>query len=280
MADKYLIASEARQLILNGKAPSDMHVSGYLDLGDCTGLTSLPEGLTVGGHLYLGGCTGLTALPAGLTVSGDLYLCGCTGLTSLPAGLTVSGDLHLNGCTGLTSLPEGLTVSGYLYLYGCTGLTALPEGLTVGGHLYLGGCTGLLHPSTMTGVRGWLERNAVAVDGDGYVTLYKRVSSAHLTQEGEPWETRWTPGTTLVHPAWNPASGECGGGKYHACSKPIYCQEFRCGRDDKHIAIRVHVDELWAWERPRYLFKIGFQRATVLYECDRNGAELCRGGNG
>lgn len=33
---------------------------GYLDLGGCTGLTALPEGLTVGGSLYLGGCTGLT----------------------------------------------------------------------------------------------------------------------------------------------------------------------------------------------------------------------------
>jgi hypothetical protein len=259
MADKYLTASEARQLILNGKAPSDMHVSGYLNLGDCTGLTSLPEGLTVGGHLYLRGCTGLTALPA---------------------GLTVSGDLDLGGCTGLTSLPAGLTVSGYLDLGGCTGLTALPEDLTVGGHLDLDGCMGLLRPSKQPGVAGWLERNAVAVDGDGYVILYKRVSAAYLTQEERPWETQWTPGTTLVHPAWNPASGECGGGKYHACSRPIYCQEFRCGTGDKYIAIRVHVDDLWAWDNPQYLFKIGFQRGTVLYECDRSGAELCGGNNG
>jgi hypothetical protein len=29
---------------------------GYLDLQDCTSLTSLPDGLTVGGSLYLTGC--------------------------------------------------------------------------------------------------------------------------------------------------------------------------------------------------------------------------------
>ena len=97
---------------------------GSLDLGGCTGMTALPEGLTVGGWLYLGGCTGLTALPEGLTVGDWLYLGGCTGLTALPEGLTVGGSLDLGGCTGLTQesytrLREGDYVAGrYLYADG------------------------------------------------------------------------------------------------------------------------------------------------------------------
>ena len=64
----------------------------WLDLGGCTGLTALPDGLTVGGRLDLSGCTGLTALPAGLTVGGWLGLSGCTGLTNIiRAGLDMRG---------------------------------------------------------------------------------------------------------------------------------------------------------------------------------------------
>ena len=113
---------------------------GYLDLENCTGITSLPEGLTVGGYISLGG-TGITSLPKGLTVGDTLYLRG-TGITSLPEGLAVGGSLDLRG-TGITSLPEGLTVGGYLNLEDCTGITSLPEGLTVGGGLDLEDCTGI-----------------------------------------------------------------------------------------------------------------------------------------
>ena len=56
------------------------YYGGDLDLENCTGITSLPEGLTVGGYLYLRG-TGITSLPEGLTVGGYLDLRG-TGITS------------------------------------------------------------------------------------------------------------------------------------------------------------------------------------------------------
>ena len=51
----------------------DLTVGGWLDMGGCTGITALPDGLTVGGSLYLGGCTGITALPDGLTVGGKIF---------------------------------------------------------------------------------------------------------------------------------------------------------------------------------------------------------------
>jgi hypothetical protein len=47
----------------HGITTENLNVGGSLDLGGCTGLTSLPENLNVGGSLYLGGCTGLTSLP-------------------------------------------------------------------------------------------------------------------------------------------------------------------------------------------------------------------------
>ena len=146
-----------------------------LDLGKCTGLTILPEGLVVREMLYLGKCTGLQKnkdkllplllekvkegeigglnlwgwplgdgdFPKGLKVVEGLELVDCTGLTSLPEGLEVGWVLNLRGCTGLTSLPEGLKVGGNLILDGCSGLTELPEGLRVRGRLEIDGCTGL-----------------------------------------------------------------------------------------------------------------------------------------
>src|SRR3569832_2160914 len=69
--------------------PANAIVTGDLDLSDCKGLTSTPEGLHVKDGLILSRCTGLTALSEGLTVGGDLYLSICTGLAALPKGLTV-----------------------------------------------------------------------------------------------------------------------------------------------------------------------------------------------
>jgi hypothetical protein len=139
--------------------PEGLHVGGGLDLSGCTGLTSLPEGLHVGEWLDLRGCTGLTSLPKGLHVGDGLNLGGCTGLTSLPGGLHVGGWLYLRGCTGLTSLPKGLHVGGSLDLNGCTGLTSLPKGLHVGEWLNLNGCTGLTSLPEGLNVGGWLNLN-------------------------------------------------------------------------------------------------------------------------
>ena len=53
----------------------------------------LPKGsITVNGSLGLGNCTGLTALPDNLTVNGSLDLWNCTGLKSFYTA-KVSGDI-------------------------------------------------------------------------------------------------------------------------------------------------------------------------------------------
>ena len=122
-------------------------------------------------------------------------------------------------------------------------------------------------------VQGWLEREGVVVIG-GRVVLYKRVSASWLTQEGMPWETGWNIGTVLQHPAWEPSGKECGGGKYHACSRPYLCDEYRSGKGDRYVAISVSVDDLHAWPYPRYPHKIAFRASEVLYECDRYGRKM------
>ena len=123
--------------------PEGLRVGGDLYLGGCTSLSVLPEGLNVGGYLDLGGCTSLSVLPEGLRVGGELYLGGCTSLSVLPEGLNVGGELYLDGCTSLSVLPEGPRVGRDLYLRGCTSLSVLPEGPRVGRDLYLRGCTSL-----------------------------------------------------------------------------------------------------------------------------------------
>ena len=141
---------------------------------DCTGLTSIPEGLfknnvnveTFANTFY--GCTGLTSIPERLfehnvkaTYFGYAFY-GCTGLTSIPEGLFKNNvnatgfESTFYGCTGLTSIPEGLFKNNVNATYffgstfsGCTGLTNIPEGLfkynvkatDFGSTFY--GCTGL-----------------------------------------------------------------------------------------------------------------------------------------
>ena len=184
------------------------YYSGGLDLENCTGITSLPEGLTVGGYLYLYG-SGITSLPNGLTVGGNLDLRdigiilpedltvggtldleNCTGITSLlpngltvggnldlrdigitslPEGLTVGCTLDLENCTGITSLPEDLTVGGTLDLENCTGITSLPDGLTVGGDLYL-------HNSSITSLPNGLKVGGyLDLRGTGITSLPKEL---------------------------------------------------------------------------------------------------------
>ena len=119
---------------------------------DCTGLTSIPEGLfknnvnveTFANTFY--GCTGLTSIPENLfehnvkaTYFGYAFY-GCTGLTSIPEGLfknnvnaTFFFGSTFSGCTGLTSIPEGLFKNNVNATYfgstfnRCTGLTSIPE---------------------------------------------------------------------------------------------------------------------------------------------------------
>ena len=72
-----------------------IEVGGYLDLMNCTSLTSLPDNLSIGVYLYLSDCTSLTILPDNLSVGDNLNLINCTSLTTLPDNLSVEEDLYL-----------------------------------------------------------------------------------------------------------------------------------------------------------------------------------------
>jgi hypothetical protein len=119
---------------------------------------------------------------------------------------------------------------------------------------------------------GWFERNAV--EQTPIVSLYKRVSKDFKTQEGTENETTWTIGTTLTIPEWNPVK-ECGTGKFHACSRPYFCDEFRNTAGDRYIAVSIKLEDLYEWkDNPEYPHKIAFKEGTVLYECDRFGKAI------
>jgi hypothetical protein len=184
-------AALARDLILDGRAGPNLHVTGRLDLSE-TLVESLPDGLQcyeldlsrsrirtlpanlrVAYRLNLEGCTGLESLPAGLKV-GMLNLKGCTNLRALPEGLDVyfldiTGCVRLTGwprhgsvqigrlvarnCTNLQSLPPYLTNIAHLDLTGCSRLTTLPEGISVSSWLDLTGTEIRTLPASLQGVR-------------------------------------------------------------------------------------------------------------------------------
>jgi hypothetical protein len=125
----------------------------------------------------------------------------------------------------------------------------------------------------LTGTGGWLEENSATEEG-GSVILFKRVSKDWQTQEGTPNETLWPLGSVVTHPSWSPLSGECGPGKFHACSRPYFCDEFRFVVGDRYIAIRVKLEDLHAWDGGDYPHKIAFRSCEVLHECDRYGVKL------
>ena len=119
----------------------------------------------------------------------------------------------------------------------------------------------------------YLDREGISVE-DGAVILFKRVSSDFKTQESTKNETLWAIGSTVTHPSWNPTSGECGEGKFHACSRPYFCDEFRNTCGDKYIALSIKISDLYEWENPQYPHKIAFWKGVVLYECDNHGRKL------
>ena len=120
---------------------------------------------------------------------------------------------------------------------------------------------------------GWFENNAV--EKKSKIILYKRVSSDFKTQEGNPNETLWPIGATVDHKAWDPSHSECGEGKFHACSRPYFCDEFRSTKGDRYIAIEVALKDVYEWKNnPDYPHKIGFRKGLVLYECNRLGKEI------
>ena len=129
-------------------------------------------------------------------------------------------------------------------------------------------CT-VVTPKQAKGVEGWLESNGI--EAKAKVTLYKRVSKDFETMEGTENETLWTVGTTLEHPAWEPKREECGAGKFHACSRAYFCDEFRDELDDRYVALEVAKKDLHAWDGGQYPHKIAVRKAKVLYECDKWG---------
>jgi hypothetical protein len=131
----------------------------------------------------------------------------------------------------------------------------------------------IITPEFRKGTDGWLDHQGI--EDTEAVILFKRVSKDLKTQEGTPRETTWPIGATLEHPAWRPHTAECGAGKFHACSRPYFCDEFRNGdRSDRYIAIQIAKADLYAWPNPEYPHKIAFRKGTVLHECTRTGAPI------
>ena len=119
----------------------------------------------------------------------------------------------------------------------------------------------------------YLDREVINVKKN-QVILFKKVSKDFKTQEGTKNETLWEIGATVTHPAWNPAQRECGEGKFHACSRPYFCDEFRTNKEDRYIAIQIKTDDLYEWTAPEYPHKIAFKEGKVLYEVDKFGKKI------
>ena len=130
----------------------------------------------------------------------------------------------------------------------------------------------IIIPKTKPGVNGWLETQGT--QNTVNVVLYKRVNKDFKTQEDTSNETLWKIGKTIVHENYNPKNEEYGEGKFHACSQPYFCDEFRDIKDDKYIAIEIAKKDLYAWPNPVYPHKIAFRAGKVLYQCDKFGKKV------
>ncbi len=130
----------------------------------------------------------------------------------------------------------------------------------------------IIVPLQPKGTFGWLESQSIKPAAS--VVLFKRVSADFKTQEGRPWETSWVVGAKLRHPNPDLKSQECGPGKYHACSRPYFCDEFRSTEGDRYVAIKIKKADIYAWPNPDYPHKIGFLAGEVLYECDWLGEKV------
>ena len=131
----------------------------------------------------------------------------------------------------------------------------------------------IIRPTQPKNTSDWLNNEAVKQTKSS-VVLFKRVSSDWKTQEGKRNETVWIIGTTLTHSNWSPKDSECGPEKFHACSHPYFCDEFRSKKDDKYIAIKIAIEDLYMWPNANYHHKIAFRSGKVLYQCDRFGKKI------
>jgi len=130
----------------------------------------------------------------------------------------------------------------------------------------------VIKPVATPGVDGWLEGQGIKPLAN--IILFKRVSNDYKTQENSRNETLWAIGSTVSHSSWEPTSDECGEGKFHACSRPYFCDQFRDTPKDRYIAIKIAKDNLHVWPNPTFPHKIAFKEGKILYECDKFGRKL------
>ena len=130
----------------------------------------------------------------------------------------------------------------------------------------------VIKPKPITGLNSWLLNNAVK--DKKIIILYKKVSKDFLTQENTKNETKWEINSIVEHKDWQPKKSECGEGKFHACSRVYFCDEFRSEKGDRYIAIEIKQQDLYAWPNPEYPYKIAFRTGKVLYEVNRLGKKI------
>ena len=130
----------------------------------------------------------------------------------------------------------------------------------------------IIHVERKAGLERWLEENAI--ENSKSITVFKKVSKDLKTQENTNNETLWKIGSTITHKNWNPKEEECGSGKFHACSRPYFCDEFRKVRGDRYVAIEVKKEDLYSWPNAEYTHKIAFRKGKVLFECDKFGEKI------
>ena len=125
----------------------------------------------------------------------------------------------------------------------------------------------------VTTTNAWVEKNGIKILNDK-VILYKRVSIDFKTQENTKNETCWSVGIEVVHSNWEPTSNECGEGKFHACIRPYFCDEFRSKTDDKYVAIEIAISDIYVWKEAYYTYKVAFRAGKVIYECNQFGEKI------
>lgn len=125
--------SVARGLVLSGRAPDALIVSGPLTLAGETRLRELPRDLTCT-RLDVSNCDHLTRLPSVLRAEG--VIARALPVRELEGDWLVRGHLDLSGNRTLTALPERLTASS-LDVSGCSSLRALPSTMHLTGTLEL-----------------------------------------------------------------------------------------------------------------------------------------------
>ena len=119
----------------------------------------------------------------------------------------------------------------------------------------------------------YLDREGIKATRN-YIILFKKVSKDFFTQENSVNQTLWQIDSTVTHPDWRPKLEECGEGKFHACSRPYFCDEFRNIPGDRYVAIKIKITDLYEWKNPYYPHKIAFREGKVLYEVNKYGKRI------